>query len=254
MSKFYKIFFRKFFPIKSEIDFPGGYIPNRFLMERINKGPVLVAGDYTGRDYSVIKKKIKETYLLDIIDNNIAKKDFFIYQSLTERICFPDNYFQYVVITEIIEHIWEDKIALKELYRVLSPKGKLLMSVPLFHDFTASHYHIYSPRTISILLKHSGFSVIKAQYKGLAVAIPNEIVALVALLLFPIFGAKAFLRVNDFFYRLHLLFSGQEKFNSIFRFKYPFLRGYGVLIEAVKNNEVIDPFQVQKDIFQLPKK
>ena len=247
----HRLLFRKFFPHKTKIDFPAGYIPNRFFLSRIDKGPVLVVGDYMDRDYSAIKEKIKETYLLDIIDNGVADNKFFIKQSITEIIKFPDNYFQYVVIAEVIEHVWEDKTVLKELYRVLSPEGKLLMSAPLLHDFADYHYHIYSPRTILILLKHSGFSVVGAQYKGLAVAISNEIVALAALLLFPVFGKKALLTVNKFFYCLHLLFSGQKKFNSIFRFRYPFLRGYGVLIEAVKSNEVVDSIRVQKDSFQL---
>lgn len=247
----HRLLFRKFFPHKTEVDFPAGYIPNRFFLSRIDKGPVLVVGDYMGRDYSAIKEKIKETYLIDVIDNNIVNNKFFIQQSITELIKFPDNYFQYVVIAEVIEHIWEDKNALKEIYRVLSPEGKLLMSAPLFHDFADHHYHIYSPRTISILLKHSGFSITEAQYKGLAVAVPNGIVALIALLLFPVFGGKALLKVNKFFYYLHLLTGKQKRINSIFRFKYPFLRGYGVLIEAVKSDEVIDSIQVQKDSFQL---
>ncbi len=249
--KFHRILFRKFFPHKTKVDFPAGYIPNRFFLSRINKGPVLVIGDYVGRDYFAIKEKIEETHLLDIVDNKIADNEFFIKQSITELIKFPDNYFQFIVIAEVIEHVWEDKTVLKELYRVLSSGGKLLMSVPLFHDFADHHYHIYSPKTISILLKHSGFSIIEAQYKGLAVAIPNGIVALTALLLFPVFGEKALQKVNIIFNYLHLLFSGQKKINSIFRLRYPFLRGYGVLIEAVKNNEIIDSVQVQKNSFQL---
>lgn len=247
----HRLLFRKFFAHKTKVDFPAGYIPNRFFLSRINKGPVLVVGDYAGRDYPAIKEKIKETYLLDIVDNGIADNKFFIQQSIAEPIKFPDNYFQYVVIAEVIEHVWEDKIVLKELCRILSPEGKLLMSVPLFHDFAGHHYHIYSPKTILTLLKHSGFSMVEAQYKGLAVAIPNEIIALAALLLFPVFGEKALLKVNNFFYRLHLLFRGWRKFNSIFRFRYPFLWGYGVLIESVKSNKTVDSVQVQKDSFQL---
>ncbi len=249
--KFHRVLFRKFFPHKTKVDFPAGYIPNKFFLSRINEGPVLVIGDYMGRDYPAIKEKIKETHLLDIVDNKIADNEFFIKQSITELIKFPNNYFQFIVIAEVIEHVWEDKTVLKELYRVLSSKGKLLMSAPLFHDFADHHYHIYSPKTISILLKHSGFSIIEAQYKGLAVAIPNGVVALIALLLFPVFGEKALQKVNILFNYLHLLFSGQKKINSIFRLKYPFLRGYGVLIEAVKNNEIIDSVQIQKNNFQL---
>jgi glycosyltransferase involved in cell wall biosynthesis len=252
-SQIRRAIFREVFPNKTKVDFPGGYIPNTFLLSRIDNGPVLVIGDYMDRDYSMIKKKIGEAHLLDVVDNNIADERFFIKQSVAEQTKFPDNYFQYVVMMEVIEHVWEDKNALREIHRILSPQGRLLMSAPLFHDFADHHCHIYSPKTIAALLEHSGFAIVESQYKGLAVAIPNEIVALLALLLFPVFGSKSLLMANKFFYRLHLFFRNHKKINSIFRFKWPFLRGYGVLIAAAKTNRIIDSIQIQKDGFSLKK-
>jgi len=251
MHRLYRNFFRKLFPQKSEIDFPSGYIPNRFFLEHIDKGPVLVVGDYKGRDYPAIKEKVNKAYLLDIIDNNVAEKDFFIYQSLTAPIRFPDNYFRYVVIAEVIEHVWEDRQALVNIWRVLSPEGKLLLTIPLLHDFPDHHFHIYSPKSIVTLLRFSGFSVQEKYYRGLVVSIPNEVVAGAALLLYPFFRTRALSRVNALAYRLYKFLGSQKKLNSFFRFRHIFT-GYGMTIVASKYTEQIpDPVEFQRESFRV---
>jgi SAM-dependent methyltransferase len=245
----YRGLFRRLFPHRSETDFPGGYIPNRFFLEHIDKGPVLVVGDYKGRDYSVIKKKIPETYLLDIVDNGVAEKDFFIYQSITEPISFPDHHFRYAVIAEVIEHVWEDKQALVEVRRVLSPEGKLLLTAPLLHDFPDHHFHIYSPKSLEGILKFSGFSIEERYYRGLLVAIPNEVVACAAVLLYPFFGVRALSRVNAFFYRMHKIIGRSQMVNGFFRF-HRVLKGYGMLLVAKKNRGPLpDPIEIQRESF-----
>jgi len=46
------------------------------------------------------------------------------------RIPFEDNYFQFVVCTEVLEHLEKPIDALKELVRVTSTSGVLIISVP----------------------------------------------------------------------------------------------------------------------------
>jgi SAM-dependent methyltransferase len=45
---------------------------------------------------------------------------------------FPDRQFDLVLATDIIEHVDDDLLALRELRRVLKPKGHLLLTVPAF--------------------------------------------------------------------------------------------------------------------------
>lgn len=244
MLRYFKQFFRKLFPNKSAVDFPNGYITNRFFLEQIDSGPVLVIGDYTGRDYNLIKRKIEETYLLDIVENKIADEGFLIQQSITEPIKFPNSYFKYVIMGEVIEHVWEDKKALKEINRILADSGKLLLSVPFFNDFAEYHYHIYSPKTISILLKHSGFSVVRMEYRGLISSLPNEIPAFLSVLLSIFFKEKSLEIVNDFLYRFY-------KNISNWRFPNQLFKTYGASITAVKCFKEIDPLKIQKENFKL---
>ena len=49
------------------------------------------------------------------------------------NITFTDNYFDVILCNHVLEHIPNDTLALKEIYRVLKSQGKALISVPLFN-------------------------------------------------------------------------------------------------------------------------
>lgn len=62
---------------------------------------------------------------------------------------FEDNSFDTVLCSEMLEHVTRDKAVIKEIYRVLKPSGRLLISVP-----SADFPFTYDP--INFLLKKSG--------------------------------------------------------------------------------------------------
>jgi len=43
---------------------------------------------------------------------------------------FPDNRFDRIIASEVLEHIWDDERAIDELVRVLRPGGRLAVTVP----------------------------------------------------------------------------------------------------------------------------
>ena len=47
-----------------------------------------------------------------------------------QNLPFKDKCFDRVFMSEVLEHIWERKMVLDECYRVLTDKGRLIMSVP----------------------------------------------------------------------------------------------------------------------------
>lgn len=102
---------------------------------------------------------------------------------------FQNNTFDKIFSTEVIEHVPDDRLALKELYRVLKPKGTLILTVPnhnypLLWDplnwvmeavssrhvndgFWAGiwnmHLRLYYPEEIKSIVKDAGFKVISTE-------------------------------------------------------------------------------------------
>lgn len=50
--------------------------------------------------------------------------------TIAQNLPFKDKCFPRVFMSEVLEHIWERKMVLDECYRVLTDKGRLIMSVP----------------------------------------------------------------------------------------------------------------------------
>ncbi len=53
------------------------------------------------------------------------------------RLSYPDNYFDVITTISVIEHIPDngDQMAIKELWRVLKPKGKLIITIPCMKQY-----------------------------------------------------------------------------------------------------------------------
>jgi ubiquinone/menaquinone biosynthesis C-methylase UbiE len=94
-------------------------------------------GQSKGLRYLAEKELIKESCIFGIDQSEEAIS--FSEKSLPEanlsfgdayNINFSDNTFDFVLLMEVIEHIEYPDVALKELYRVTKPNGKLFLSFP----------------------------------------------------------------------------------------------------------------------------
>lgn len=83
---------------------------------------------------------------------------------------FTDSAFDAVFIFDVLEHIDGDDLVLREIHRVLTPEGRLLMTVPAFmmlygrQDVVSEHKRRYRRGPLSRLLEQSGFDVEYATY------------------------------------------------------------------------------------------
>lgn len=81
-------------------------------------------------EYLGVKTKLNNTLQHDRLDIRPIK-----YANLIEdltNLTLNDNIYDLVVVWHVFEHIVEDLKAISEVYRVLKPGGKLLMSVPIY--------------------------------------------------------------------------------------------------------------------------
>ena len=82
-----------------------------------------------------------------------------------QRMPVRDGSFDLVASMDSLEHIPDDNAALAEMFRMLKPGGKLLITVPAFgflwseHDEALQHLRRYSAAELTDKLRHAGFRV-----------------------------------------------------------------------------------------------
>jgi len=74
-----------------------------------------------------------------------------------QDIKYPDNTFDFIYCSHVLEHVPNDQKAIKELYRVLKPGGSALIMVPINLSLKET-YEDESVNTPELRLKHYGAS------------------------------------------------------------------------------------------------
>ncbi|NIS15696.1 MAG: methyltransferase domain-containing protein [Aliifodinibius sp.] len=93
-----------------------------------------------------------------------------------EKIPWLNNTFDVITATGVLHHFANPKSALKEIYRVLKPKGQLIIIDPKFFSpirqiinlFLKIHplngdFHFYSLKGVTSLLKKCNFNIVKCK-------------------------------------------------------------------------------------------
>lgn len=95
----------------------------------------------------------------------------------------------FILCTETLEHIPDPSVFLAEAFRVLKPKGRILLTVPFaarWH-FIPFDYWRYTPSSLDILLKKAGFQNIKVYARGNQLTIAcYKVMALIFFLINPV--------------------------------------------------------------------
>lgn len=123
--------------------------------------------NYTGFDLSELSKKFcEEKGLGNVILGNICNSDL------------QDNSYDIILATDVIEHIDDDDLALKEIYRILKPQGKIIVTVPCFmvmwsdHDVTSMHKRRYVLKKIKSKVENSGIKIEESYYFNFFLFLP----------------------------------------------------------------------------------
>ncbi|MBM3247388.1 class I SAM-dependent methyltransferase [Candidatus Pacearchaeota archaeon] len=85
--------------------------------------------------------------------------------------------FDTAITMNVLEHIEDDSLAIKNVYNVLEPGAKFLVIVPAMNflyailDFEGGHFRRYTKQELGLKLKRAGFKIIKMHYINVAGAL-----------------------------------------------------------------------------------
>jgi ubiquinone/menaquinone biosynthesis C-methylase UbiE len=162
---------KKFIPKKRNIsilDFGCGKGVITVEIEKINRHAKIYGVDVSEDALQICRKKLPKHMFKKIVDGG--------------KIPFPDETFDFIIASDVLEHVYDTENAFLEISRVLKKNGKLLVSVPyngllkrtiiaaFFFEkiFTAYTPHIrhFTKNTLHEALKLVGLNAFKTGYYG----------------------------------------------------------------------------------------
>lgn len=144
---------------------------SKFLREELKsiKGNILDVGCGMSPWLTYIPSKVRYTGLdfENATKFNMKKNPNTVYYN---GVSFPfqNNQFNNILCVEVLEHIYDTKKFLREIYRTLDFNGNLFLTVPWsarLHHLPYDFYR-FSPYALNLLLKEAGFKNIKIIRRG----------------------------------------------------------------------------------------
>ncbi|MBL7717919.1 MAG: class I SAM-dependent methyltransferase [Flavipsychrobacter sp.] len=85
-----------------------------------------------------------------------------------KNIPFPDNHFDAAFASEVLEHVFNPDEVLQELYRVVKPGGRIMITCPFFWPEHEQPYDYarYTSFGLKHLVEKNGFSVVNYEKTG----------------------------------------------------------------------------------------
>ncbi len=136
----------------------------RHILEAARRGAFSVGVDYDPGELRKARERISDARV-DLVAADAT------------RLPFRDAAFDAVICTETLEHLPDDRGAVRELSRVLAPGGLLHGAVPShftelaywalsrsYRTTPGGHVRIYRPRALKSLLRTEGLRVVQVRY------------------------------------------------------------------------------------------
>ncbi|WP_192764291.1 class I SAM-dependent methyltransferase [Actinomadura algeriensis] len=141
----------------------------RHAFELYRRGAHVVAFDQDADELAGVEKMFGAMRLAGEVSDDAAAETV---QGDALELPFPDDHFDAIVASEVLEHIPDDMRAMRELLRVLRPGGRLAATVPSwlpervcwalsedYHTAPGGHVRIYTRAELEAKLKATGFTV-----------------------------------------------------------------------------------------------
>jgi SAM-dependent methyltransferase len=140
-------------------------------------GSLLDAGCGKVPLYEVYRDLVSEIVCLDWENTLHPNPHLDLQTDLNKEIPLPDEQFDTVIATDVLEHLTEPSLFWAEVTRVLRPSGKVIVGVPFLywlHEQPHDHYR-YTRYRLSAFCEENGLSVVYLEEYGGPLAVILDI-------------------------------------------------------------------------------
>ena len=210
---------------------------------------ILVVGVYGGRDFWGMKALGHDVVGFNLTPDVGCPPT--LVGNAEDQWPFHNESFDLVIMGEILEHLIKDHIALSEARRVLKLRGKIIVTVPLFHDEPEYHIRVHSPKSIQRLLVNTGFKVnTHLERPGLpGLVYLTRLITFYMMCFIVIFGKSHYRPITKFIGDMEFIFSTKFKYIRAFAGKARFTN-WGSIILATKSDDNISYLDLNIDAFK----
>jgi SAM-dependent methyltransferase len=137
-------------------------------ISRYSSGRLLDCGCGAVPYYEVYRDRVNEIICTDWQGSRHGNLFIDEASDLNEKLNFSDSAFDTVILTDVLEHIYNPRLLLNEIYRVLKPGGKVIIAVPfLYRIHEEPHdYHRFTEYALRKMCEETGFSIVKMEPYG----------------------------------------------------------------------------------------
>lgn len=135
-----------------------------------------------GCGFGVLLKKIPSAKKIGIETNDIAirkcrKRELSVIKADAEKgLPFKDSSFDIVIMNEVLEHLKTPGFVLEECFRILVPRGKIVLTGParnfFLRDISATHLSEMTIKEMRELVQECGFKVLSQEVCGISFLYP----------------------------------------------------------------------------------
>jgi len=163
-----------YMPNLKGIDIQSYYICNTFLdyyvkyIRDYSRGRLLDCGCGLVPYYEIYRDLVDEFICTDWQNSLHDNKFVDVYSDLNERLNFEDGSFDTVLLTDVLEHIYNPGKLLAEIHRVLITGGRVIIAVPfLYRIHEEPHdYYRYTEYSLKRLCEDTGLNILKMEPYG----------------------------------------------------------------------------------------
>lgn len=135
-----------------------------------------------GCGFGVLLKKIPSQRKMGIETNEFAirecqkRKIAVIKADADKGLPFENSSFDIAIMNEVLEHLKKPEFVLKECFRILGPKGKVIITGPacsfFLHDVSPTHLSEMTVKEMRELIEKCGFRVLNHEVCGISFLYP----------------------------------------------------------------------------------